>query len=158
MTPPLWPVGPEELPADISFHDLPDELRLGNIRVSVREGSHPGGVSVLRIEAAGRRIVFATDCVLTEPFTERLVEFARGCDLLLCDGQFSETEWERYPEFGHSSWNMAAQFARRCDAKRLRVIHHSPFRTDAELDRAAESIRTIDLAFDFAKEGEEIEL
>lgn len=158
MSPPLWPVGPEELPASIRFHDLPEKLSMGDIEISIMEGIHPGGVSVFRIEAAGRRVVFATDCSLTEPFASRLSEFARGCDLLLCDGQFSKTEWEQFPNFGHSSWDMAVRFAQRCGAKRLRIVHHSPFRTDAELDKTAESIRSIDTAFDFAKEGEEIEL
>ena len=158
MSPPLWPVGPEELPADIRFHDLPGELSLGDIRVSVLEGVHPGGVSVLRLEAAGRRFVFATDCSLTASFAPRLAEFAQGCDLLLCDGQYSEAEWESHAGYGHSSWDMAARLARQCGAKRLRIIHHSPFRTDTELDRAAERLRSIDPAFDFAKEGEEIEL
>ena len=158
MSPPLWPVGPEELPASICFHDLPEDLSLGDIQVNVLEGEHPGGVSAFRIEAEGRRVVFATDCTLTDEFSQRLCQFAQGCDLLLCDGQFSEAEWESHAEYGHSSWTMAARLAQRCGAKRLRIVHHSPFRTDAELDKAAESVRAVDPAFDFAKEGEEIEL
>ena len=158
MSPPLWPVGPEELPANICFRDLPEKLLLGDIQVSVLEGEHPGGVSVFRIEAAGRCVVFATDCTLTAFFAPKLAEFAHGCDLLLCDGQFSEAEWAGRAAYGHSSWSMAARLAQQCGAKRLRIVHHSPFRTDIELDRAAESLRVIDPAFDFAREGEVIEL
>lgn len=158
MSPPLWPVGPEDLPADIGFHDLPEKLLFGNIRVSVLEGRHPGGVSVFRIEAEKRSVVLATDCTLTDSFAESLTEFAHGCDLLLCDGQFSEDEWEACSTYGHSTWNMAAQLAQRCGARQLRIIHHSPFRTDAELDLAAKALHAVDPAFDFAKEGEKIEL
>lgn len=158
MSPPLWPVGPEQLPADIRFHDLSQIFSLGDIQISAMEGVHPGGVSVFRLEAGGRSVVFATDCTLTASLAPRLTEFARGCDLLLCDGQYSEAEWKGREDFGHNSWNMAAQFAQQCGAKQLRIVHHSPFRTDTELDHFAERLRETDPAFDFAKEGEVIEL
>ncbi len=158
MSPPLWPVGPDALPADVCFHELPDALRLGGIEIEAMEGRHPGGVSILRLTAAGKRVVFATDCTLDNDWLPALREFARDCDLLLCDGQYSDDEWTARAAFGHSSWGYVARFARSCGAKMLRVIHHDPKRTDEELDRAAEGLRAIDPAFDFAKEGERIVL
>lgn len=158
LTPPLWPVGPEVLPADVRFHELPDTLSLGGVTVSAMEGRHPGGVSILRLEAEGKRVVFATDCTLDGDWLPALREFAADCDLLLCDGQYSDEEWPARSTFGHSSWGYAARFARSCGAKRLRVIHHDPLRTDEQLDRAAEGLRRLAPDFDFAKEGECIRL
>ncbi len=154
LSPPLWPVGPEELPADIRFHELPETLRFGQITVDVMEGRHPGGVSIFRLTAEGKRVVFATDCALDNDWLPELRDFARDCDLLLCDGQYSDDEWTARAAFGHSSWGYVARFARSCGAKRLRVIHHDPRRTDEALDRAAEKLRAVDPAFDFAREGE----
>lgn len=158
MSPPVWPVLPEMLPAKICFHDLPDTMRLGEVSIRVTEGNHPGGASVFRLEAEGCSVVFATDCTLTEDITPSLAAFAQDCDLLLCDGQYTDAEYAGFAGYGHSTWSMAAQLAQRCGAKQLRIVHHSPFRTDAELEFAAKALRAIDPAFDFAKEGEEIEL
>lgn len=158
LAPPLWPVGPDQLPADIRFHELPGTMTLGGVRVDAMEGRHPGGVSLLRLEADGTRVVFATDCTIDGALAPALREFARGCDLLLCDGQYTDEEWPDRAGFGHNSWSGALGFARSCGAKRLRVIHHDPFRTDAELDRAAERLRAADFDCDFAREGEVIRL
>lgn len=158
LAPPLWPIGPDALAANVYFHPLPETLRLGDIRVDTMEGDHPGGVSLFRLESDDKRVVFATDCTLSDALFPQLCEFAQNCDLLLCDGQYSEAEWESHATHGHSSWDMAARLARQCGARRLRIVHHSPFRTDTELDRAAETLRAIDPAFDFAREGEVIEL
>lgn len=156
LSPPLWPVGPDELPAEFRFHDLPETMRLGAVQIDAIPGNHPGGVSLLRLCAGGRRVVFATDCTLDDRTVARLADFARDCDLLLCDGQFSDEEAARCVGFGHASWSEAGALARACGAKRLLVIHHAPFRSDAALDAAAAELRTLCAEYDFAKEGERI--
>ena len=149
---------PEALPADIRFHELPDTLRLGGVTVEAMEGRHPGGVSLLRLEADGKSVVFATDCTLSDDFLPVLGEFVRGCDLFLCDGQYRDDEWSDRSSFGHNTWGFVARFARSCGVKRLRIIHHDPFRTDVELDAAAEELRGEGPDYDFAREGECIRL
>ncbi|MBO4915620.1 MAG: MBL fold metallo-hydrolase [Oscillospiraceae bacterium] len=158
MKPPLWPVGPGALPANIRFHELPHNMRIGDVDVGSMEGSHPGGVSLLRLDAFGKRVVFATDCTLEERLSSKLAEFARGCDLLLIDGQYLYEEWEERSGFGHSSWKYVADFAKSEGVPMVRIIHHDPFRTDDELDKEAEELRAMGHDFDFAKEGEVIEL
>lgn len=156
MSPPLWPVGPERLPSRPAFHELPPRLELGAVTVDTMEGVHPGGVSLLRLSGGGRRVVFATDCTLTDSLLPRLTEFARDCDLLLCDGQYSNAEWPARAGFGHSTWTAAARLGRDCGAKRVRVIHHDSAHTDALLEDAAEELRRIHPNCDFARDGEEV--
>lgn len=158
LSPPLWPVGPDALPADIRFHDLPQTLRIGDITVETMEGEHPGGVTLLRLSANGTRTVFATDCTLIGALLPELAAFIRDCDLFLCDGQYRDDEWADRSTFGHSSWGYVARFAGENGVKRLRIVHHDPRRTDADLDRAAEALRAPGADYDFAKEGEVIEL
>ncbi len=158
MSPPLWPVGPELLPGEIRFHELRDTMHLGRVTVDVMEGNHPGGVSLLRLDADGLRLVFATDCTLDRSLASRLAEFERDCDLLLCDGQYRDDEWTGHSTFGHNSWEYVARFARDCGVKRLRIIHHDPGRTDDDLDRASEQLRAIGPDYAFAREGECISL
>lgn len=156
MAPPLWPVGPECFAAQLAFHDLPSRLALGEVTVEHMEGVHPGGVSLFRLTGGGRRVVFATDCTITDALLPKLTEFARNCDLLLCDGQYSEDEWPARALFGHSTWSAAARLGAACGAKQVRVIHHDPTRTDAQLDDAAEELHRIHPNCTFAKEGEEV--
>ena len=158
MSPPLWPVCPEQLPAKLTFHDLPDTLYLGPVTVEAMEGVHPGGVTLLRLTGGGRRVVYITDSTLTEALLPRLMEFARNCDLLLCDGQYREEELPTRQHFGHSTWTAAARFGAACGAKSVRILHHDPSRRDNELDAAATALTAIHPNCAFARAGEEIEL
>lgn len=156
LSPPLWPVGPECLPSPPAFYDLPPRLEVGPITVESMEGVHPGGVSLLRLTGGGRRVVFVTDCTITESLLPTLTDFARDCDLLLCDGQYSDAEWPSRAGFGHSTWTAAARLGRDSGAKQVRVIHHDPAHTDRQLDAAEEELRRIHLDCTFAHAGEEV--
>ena len=156
MAPPLWPIGPEKLLSQPVFRDLPARLELGDVTVDTMGGVHPGGVSLLRLTGGGRRVVFATDCTLTDGRLPTLTEFARDCDLLLCDGQYSDAEWPTRAGYGHSAWTAVARLGRDCGAGQVRVIHHDPSHTDALLDGAAEELRRIHPNCAFARAGEEV--
>ena len=156
LSPPLWPVGTDELPADVRYHTLKESFSLGGVAVESTQGVHSGGVSVFRISGDGVSIVYAGDTNLTEEHYRSLAEFAEGCDLLLCDGQYSDEEWKKRGSFGHSGYLAAARLGRDAGAKRVRIVHHDPFRTDSELDAAAEEVRRICGSADMAREGEEI--
>ena len=122
------------------------------------EGVHPGGVSLFRLTGGGKRIVFITDCTLTDDVLPALRDFARDCDLLLCDGQYSDEEWPACSAFGHSTWRMAAALGASCGARQVRIIHHDPTHTDVRLDQAADELRAIHPQCTFAYAGEEIKL
>ena len=156
LAPPLWPVGPDMFPAEITFRELPERLQLGGVTVEVMDGEHPGGVSLFRLTCGGKSLVFMTDCTVTKENLPVLAEFARDCDLLLCDGQYSRQEWQGREHFGHSTWVAAAQLGAACEAKQVRIIHHDPFRTDAQLDSAAQELTEIHSNCAFARSGEEI--
>ena len=57
VSPPLWPVRMEELPAKVNYHELPDHMQLGAVTVDITEGCHPGGVSLMRLSGNGHCIV-----------------------------------------------------------------------------------------------------
>ena len=158
MSPPLWPVSPQQLGATVTFHPVEPSFDLGAIHVDTLEGIHPGGVTLFRLTGDGKTVVYMTDCTLTESFFPKAVEFAKDCDLLLCDGQYSETEWAERCHFGHSTWTAAAQLTAAAHAKQARIIHHDPFRTDVELDAAAKDLTNIHPGCAFARAGEEITL
>ena len=157
-SPPVWPVRPSQLPAALHYHPLPDELEIGAVKVSAMEGRHPDGVKLLRLTGGGKTIVFATDFTLTDDLYPKAVEFARGCDLLLCDGQYSAEELKSRPGFGHNSWLNAARLGRDCQAAAVRIIHHDPSHTDDILNSAEKEAAAVYPACRLAREGEVIAL
>lgn len=156
LSPPLWPVGVDMLPCKVEFQDLPGTMRLGTVLVETMEGFHPGGVSLLRLTGGGRRVVITTDFTITDEQLPELTAFAKDCDLLLCDGQYSDEEWPVRCDFGHSTWTSAARFALRAGARNLRIIHHDPTHGDSMLDAATVDLRSIHPHSGFAAEGEVI--
>ena len=156
LAPPLWPVGPDRFPAEITFWELPERMILGDVTVESMDGTHPGGVSLFRLTGGGKTVVVMTDCTVTEENVPVFAEFARNCDLLLCDGQYSQQEWKGREHFGHSTWVAAAQLGADSGAGQVRIIHHDPFRTDAQLDSAAGELAAIHSNCAFARAGEEI--
>lgn len=156
VSPPLWPVRLEQLPARVSIRELPASFSIGDVQVETMEGIHPGGVTLLKLSGTGHSLVYVSDSTLTPALLPALTDFARGCDLLLCDGQYTEEEFHARPNFGHSSWRMAADLGVRCGAKQIRIVHHDPHHTDALLDAAAPVLRVIHPGAAFAMDKEEI--
>ena len=155
---PLWPVGPDSLPADLAFHPLPETMDLGPVRIETMEGDHPDGVTLFRLTGGGRSVAYLTDCTLTEENLPAAARFVRGCDLLLCDGQYSKEEWPARSGFGHSTWTMAAALAAESGAKQTRILHHDMTHTDDILDEADREVRAICPACALAVQGEVISL
>ncbi|HFE52723.1 MAG TPA: MBL fold metallo-hydrolase [Bacteroidetes bacterium] len=140
------------------FHDqVPDGNNLVTIRV-MRSYAHPkGGVYIFRIESDGRSVVFATD---TEGYVGgdvRLIELARGADLLIHDAQYREEEYmdPTSPKqgYGHSTVDMATEVATAAGVGRLVLFHHDPEHDDETIEAMEEEARRKFLATDAAVEG-----
>jgi len=102
-----------------------------------RGGNHPGGgIFNYAIAYKNKRMVFATD---VEGADARLVEFARGADLLIHDSQYFEEEYNN-PEspkqgWGHSTVKMATEVAAKAGVKQLVLFHHDPEHDDKAVAR-----------------------
>ncbi|MEN2974290.1 MAG: ribonuclease Z [Candidatus Caldarchaeales archaeon] len=70
----------------------------------------------------GRKIVYTGDTVPED----RIVDFARGADVLIHDSTFDSSFEKEAAEQGHSTSVQAAEIARRAGVKRLYLFHISP--------------------------------
>ena len=98
-----------------------------------RSYAHPGGVYIYRIEWRGRSVVYATDTEGYVGTDRRLVDFARGADLLIHDAQYVEEHYRGqmagFPAtqgYGHSTATMACKVAALADVGKLVLFHHDP--------------------------------
>ena len=156
VAPPLWPAPLEEFPG-AAVHSLPDgPFSIGPVRVDTMEGCHPGGCTVYRLSCGGQSLVYCTDFEHAPAQKKALVRFADGCDLLVYDAQFTNEEYHAHRGWGHSTWETGEEIARRCGAKAAKLFHHSPHRTDDELDALAKRLTLPGCSF--AKQGEEVAL
>ena len=76
----------------------------------------------------GRRIVYTGD---TRP-SERIIEFARGADILIHDATFGPEFEREAAEEGHSTVTQAARVAAEAGVRRLYLFHISPRYEDRE--------------------------
>jgi len=98
--------------------------------------NHPNGVLAYRLEEAetGCSMVYATDTEHYEGrLDERLVELARGADLLVYDGMYTKEEYPYHKGWGHSTWSEGFKVARAAGVKHLVVFHHDPSHDDVFL-------------------------
>ncbi len=139
FTPPFWPVGLSDYPADITVSDLPRTLTIGNVKITHMESDHPGGSTIYRLDEGNSSFVYATDFEHGK-HTKDLIEFSKGASLIAYDGQYDEDEYDDYRGFGHSTASVGKDIAWRAGAKKVCIIHHSPAHNDEALlkmERAA---------------------
>lgn len=142
LSPPLFPVGLSEAPADPLFEDVPREpWRVGSAVVEARTIEHRGPTVGYRIEEEGRVLAYLPDHepYLTAALDDELAwisgsALAAGADLLLHDSQYTDGEYASRMGWGHSSVTQAAAFARAAGVRQFALFHHDPMRTDRALD------------------------
>ena len=103
--------------------------------VTAQRHNHPGGAYSFRIERNGKVLVVCTDVEHGEQIDPRLVELARGADLLVHDAQYTAEELQKRRGWGHSSFDQAMQLAEMAGVKRLALTHHDPEHDDEFLLR-----------------------
>ncbi|HEV8105175.1 MAG TPA: MBL fold metallo-hydrolase, partial [Gaiellaceae bacterium] len=170
LSPPLFPIGLSEAPADAQFEDVPREpWRVGSAVIEARTVEHRGPTLGYRIEEEGRVFVYLPD---HEPYLTAALDdepewisgwaLAEGADLLFHDSQYTEAEYAQRLGWGHSSVTHAAAFARAAGVRQLAMFHHDPMRSDHELeelyDQASELLGDVQEPPLIAREGLEIAL
>jgi phosphoribosyl 1,2-cyclic phosphodiesterase len=170
LSPPLFPVGLAEAPAEAVFEDVPREpWRVGSAVIEAQTIEHRGPTVGYRIEDEGRVLAYLPD---HEPYLTSALDdepewisgwaLAAGADLLLHDSQYTADEYAQRLGWGHSSVDHAATFARAAGVRRLAMFHHDPMRSDRQLealyDEVAEIVRDDQEPPLIAREGLEVAL
>lgn len=169
LSPPLFPVMLEEMPARIHFHDFPEgEFEIGPATIRALPVIHRGPTVGLRLADDSGSLAFIPD---HEPYLgfapgEAVPSWTSGyalahrVDTLIHDAQYAEEEYPSRRGFGHSSLAHAVAFAQTAEAGKLVLFHHDPLHSDSELEqleqRACEIWERSDVAPTLAREGMQI--
>jgi phosphoribosyl 1,2-cyclic phosphodiesterase len=187
MAAPFFPVKLQDLPGRLVIKKLDKyEFNVGKVRVRAKVMNHPGVCVGYRLDTSAGSIAFLPD---TEPFealklhsiksqllspeqTRKraeearagLVDFLRGCDILILDTQYTDEEYKAHIGWGHGSLSTAVALATDANVDKLFLFHHDPTHTDAMLDEMAANARALveksgkPLDVEIAREGLEITL
>jgi phosphoribosyl 1,2-cyclic phosphodiesterase len=143
FSPPLFPIDLREIPAQLTFHDVPKEpWSVEGATLTSALVMHPGPTVGYRIEADGVTVAYMPDHepALTGDFAERSRDWIPGgsiasdADLLLHDAQYFRDEYAERVGWGHSSVEDAVAYARAVGARRLVLFHHDPRHADRFLE------------------------
>lgn len=181
-----FPLDLGDIAANLNIHDINDNeyivltdkeikvKRLEHVEDVVPNGdeviiscyksyAHPQeGVMIFKIAYKDKSLVYATDKESYLGGDKKLSMFARGCDLLIHDAQYTTEDYlnpcSSKQGYGHSTFEMALDCKKQSDAKKLAFFHFDPNYNDEKLNEVANHYRNIaDDAF-VAYEGLEINL
>jgi phosphoribosyl 1,2-cyclic phosphodiesterase len=168
MDHPNFPVHLGAMGATMKFRDLVEGETVGidhdaiePVRVTNASGNHPQGVYAFRVEYGGKVFVYATD---TEHYEgrvdDKLVELARGADVLVYDAQYTPEEYAGTAGtggskrgWGHSTFEEGARLAMAARARRLVLFHHDPVQNDAAVREKEKRARALFSSVVAAHEG-----
>lgn len=150
--------------AAIQFTELSDDahFEIGPVRVRCTRLNHPWIAIAFRLDYDGASVAYVTDTapfrdiLIEQKFISRpprpgdplrpedaaklaamragVVRLCEGADLVIYDTQFTPLEYSQKPHWGHSCPEDAIEIAREAGARTLMLFHHSPDRTDAQID------------------------
>ncbi|MBC8108991.1 MAG: MBL fold metallo-hydrolase [Anaerolineae bacterium] len=177
MTGDYFPVKFSELKANITWDHLADgDREIAGVRIRTFDQVHTGGSLGFSFHYHGLKIVYATDNEIDQLIVggdrssapriiaRPQVDFVRGADLLIADGQYTDDEYAAHVGWGHPSIFTLVDLAAQADVKCLAVTHHDPNRSDEQVDALIEQARLrakslgSDLEVYAAREGVELKL
>ncbi len=159
MQPSYFPVSMKEMGSPPQVVELAGEpLALDQATVATHYLNHPGVTVGFRFQTQGWTVSYISD---HEPYSklnakgefsakedEDVARFVSGSDLLICEAQYTDEEYQYKRSWGHSTFTDVLGLALKARVKRLALFHHDPTHTDQMMDRYVDQCREA-----VAKEG-----
>lgn len=149
MSPPHFPVYPDELRGAWSFSNLsPGEEEIEGFTVTTREIPHKGGRTFgYRVSDGHSTLTYMPDHCPSElgagpdgwgEYHAEALTLARDTDVLIHDAQLVSEELAAEAYFGHAAAEYAVGLGRNSGAGNVVLFHHKPDRVDDALDQIEE--------------------
>ncbi len=171
--------------SDLGSKIVPDALDkdgkvIDGVLVKCIPQIHHGPSYGYSFEKEGHKVVYATDSELDQELgnkeaveadpsiprqiPKRFVDFARGADLIIADGQYTDHEYASKAGFGHPRATTLVDLALQAGISQLAVTHHDPMQSDdmvsAKIDACRARVNQLngDLLVFAAREGMELQI
>jgi len=145
------PISFSHFSADIIPTDLATVNQIvGGVKISWFGQYHEGGSYAYSFEKDGYKFVFATDneidlgfedpeavqgnLAAPRPIPQDYLDFIRGADLLVADGQYTDAEYPQRIGWGHARATTVLDAAIQAEVKQVAITHHDPVHTDRCVD------------------------
>jgi phosphoribosyl 1,2-cyclic phosphodiesterase len=169
MSPPHFPIGPQQLGAGWSFHALANTtFEAEGFSVTALEIPHKGGLTFgFRVSDGTATVAYLSDHAPMSlgagpqglgALHHAALALADEVDLLIHDAQFEASQFPGVEYLGHASVEYAISLALTAGARQLALFHHAPDRTDADIDRIARAAQGSGLPVVAASEATELVL
>ncbi|NTS75726.1 MBL fold metallo-hydrolase [Catenovulum sp. SM1970] len=138
-----FPVDRQALLANITIEKRPESIaswQLGSATITRKKMNHPGSGSAYLIEENGTKLAYVTDNELYPPEHKETgfdewVEFVKGADLLIHDGQYTQADLPLKHGWGHSLTTQALDLAVASKVKHCALYSHDHTRDDHTLEK-----------------------
>ena len=159
MSPPSFPITPEGLHGSWTFNALPPgRMDIRGFGVTAAEIAHKGGRTYgYRVDDLSGSLAYLPDHAPVQGCSDEVRAMIRGVDVLLHDAQFVESERSTADLFGHATVDEAITLANEANVGTLVLFHHSPVRTDTQLDALARELAA-SMPVVLAVEGQRIDI
>jgi phosphoribosyl 1,2-cyclic phosphodiesterase len=152
MSPPNFPIDPDGLLGAWTFSSLDPGCRsIQDFTVTATEIAHKGGTTYgYRITDGSSSLAYLPDhCPTTYgpgpegwgAIPDAVEELVDGVDVLVHDAQLTADQLPQQAAYGHAAMEYAVALGRRAGVGTVVLFHHSPRRTDDELDAIAATYR-----------------
>jgi len=171
MSPPHFPIAPDELRGDWSFANLDEGWHeFEGFRVLAAEIPHKGGRTFgYRVEDGDAAVAYLSDHAPQNlgpgphgwgEYHDAACRLADGVDVLIHDAQYTFDELATRGSFGHAAADYSAGLAEHVGARRVLLFHHDPARTDPEVEAVAAAVAAAhpSVVVDIARQGMVVDL
>ncbi|MBF0117536.1 MAG: MBL fold metallo-hydrolase [Desulfobacterales bacterium] len=147
LSPPNFPVRYSDLSAKLEYYNSSStSFKIGSVRVDSIALSHPNRGTGYKFTEDDKTFVFLTDNELDYRHPggllfDEYIEFCKGANLLIHDGEYTPDEYKITIEWGHSNYSSVLDLGIKAKVKRLGLFHLNQERTDREMDNIVESCR-----------------
>jgi len=178
------PIPVSKMRASINFNTLNagEKFKIRDIDVSCYQINHQGITLAYRLDYNGKSVAIVTDNAPIEngnwmgegmkelgekdpqkfenEFNEGLTKFLLNCNTVVFDTHFTEENLKA--DWGHSTPQMALNFCKKANVKKLILFHHAPEDLDQDVISKVDSVKkdaeNAGIAVFAAVEGQELEL
>ncbi|MBX7145821.1 MAG: MBL fold metallo-hydrolase [Alphaproteobacteria bacterium] len=139
MQEPFFPVTPDIFKAHVHYHTIPMhniiEPRPG-VTIQTLRLNHPNEAVGYRLTYQGRSICYCTDHEHgNQKMDDALIDFIKNADIFIYDSTYTDEEYNRCCGWGHSTWQVGIDFAKKAGVKTFVAFHHDPGHDDYFLDQ-----------------------